>query len=161
MPPRKRSADTEPPTSAARVRSRTQTVFYRDAKGREPVHVFLEELLKTQPLAAAKIDDAIEAHLNGRNPDAPPPEFPISSQIDGELRELRVRFARTRYRLLYQRSGNLMVLLHVFEKNTGDVSASDQGKAKRRMADFEVRMNAAPRRPPRAAGRDAPPKSRS
>jgi phage-related protein len=161
MPPRKRSADTEPATSTTHPRGRTQAVFYRDAKGREPVDAFLEELLKTQPLAAAKIDDAIEEHLNGRSPGAPPPEFPITSQIDGEMRELRVRFARTRYRLLYQRSGNLMVLLHAFEKNTGAVPASDQGRAKRRMADFEARMNAARRRPPRAAGRDAPPKSRS
>ncbi len=161
MPSRKRSADAQPIASGAHRHGRTQAVFYRDAKGGEPVDAFLGKLLRTQPLAAAKIDDAIEEHLNGRNPDAPPPEFPITSQIDGELRELRVRFARTRYRLLYQRSGNLMVLLHAFEKNTGVVSASDQGRARRRMADFETRMNAARRRPPRAAGRDAPPKSRS
>jgi DNA-binding XRE family transcriptional regulator len=51
-------------------------------------------LLKAQPLAAAKIDDAIEEHLNGRQPDALSPEFPITSQIDGELRELRVRERR-------------------------------------------------------------------
>jgi phage-related protein len=93
-------------------------------------------------------------------PDAPPPEFPVSSQIDGELRELRVRFGRTRYRLLYQRSGNLVVLLHLFEKNTGAVPVRDVEKAKKRMADFAARMNAGRRRPPRAAGRDAPPKSR-
>jgi hypothetical protein len=69
--------------------------------------------------AAAKIDHYIEEYLNGLPPEAPPPDFPISSQIDGELRELRVRFANTRYRLLYQRSGNLVVLLHAFEKHTG------------------------------------------
>jgi Phage derived protein Gp49-like (DUF891) len=88
------------------------------------------------------------------------PIFPVTSQIDGELRELRVRFARTRYRLLYQRSGNLVVLLHAFEKNTGAVPARDRETAKRRMADFRARMDAERRRPPRAAGRDAPPKSR-
>jgi hypothetical protein len=53
---------------------------------------------------AAKIDAYIEEHLNGMPPDAPPPPFPITSQIDGETRELRVRFADTRYRVLYQRS---------------------------------------------------------
>ena len=111
-------------------------MLYRSTGGREPVDVFLEELLKIRPLAAAKIDDAIEEHLNGRQPEAPPPEFPVTSQIDGELRELRVRFARTRYRLLYQRSGNLVVLLHAFEKNTGAVPARDRETAKRRMADF-------------------------
>jgi hypothetical protein len=56
-------------------RRRTQAVFYRDGRGREPVDDFLEELLKVQPLAAAKIDDAIEEHLNGRDPRDPPPEF--------------------------------------------------------------------------------------
>ena len=91
-------------------RGRTQAVFYRDAKGREPVVGFLEELLTARPLAAAKIGEAIEEYLNGRSTDAPPPEFPISSQIE----------------------------------------------AKRRMADFQARMDAGLRYPPRAAGRDAP-----
>jgi phage-related protein len=139
---------------------RTQAVFYRDGRGREPVDEFLEELLKVQPLAAAKIDDAIEEHLNGRDPRDPPPEFPATSQIEGDLRELRVRFARTRYRVLYQRSGNLIVLLHAFEKNTGAVSASDRKKAEARMVDFRERMDASPRRRPRAAGHDASPGSR-
>jgi phage-related protein len=161
MPSRKRnSSESRSGIRAAPPRGRTQAIFYRDARGGEPVDVFLEGLLKTQPLAAAKIDDAIEEHLNGRRPDAPPPEFPITSQIDGELRELRVRFARTRYRVLYQRSRNLMVLLHAFEKNTGAVTARDQEKAKGRMADFRTRMGVESRRPLRAAGRDAPPKSR-
>ncbi len=141
-------------------RGRTQAVFYRDKRGKEPVDDFLEQLLKAQPLAAAKIDDAIEEHLNSRDPRDPPPEFPATSQIDGELRELRVRFARTRYRVLYQRSRNLIVLLHAFEKNVGTVSASDRQKAERRMADFQARMEERPRRRPRAAGRDAPPGSR-
>ncbi len=139
---------------------RTQAVFYRDKQGREQVNDFLEELLEAQPLAVAKIDDAIEEHLNGRDPRRPPPEFPATSQIEGELRELRVRFAKTRYRVLYQRSRNLMVLLHAFEKNTGVVTARDKRTAETRMADFEARMNASPRRRPRAAGRDAPPGSR-
>ena len=93
-------------------------------------------------------------------PDAPPPEFPITSQIDGELRELRVRFANTRYRILYQRSDNLNVLLHAIEKDTGKVPSPDSELAKRRMADFKARMDAERRLPPRAAGKDAPPGSR-
>ncbi|MGP0102415.1 MAG: type II toxin-antitoxin system RelE/ParE family toxin [Solirubrobacteraceae bacterium] len=76
------------------------------------------------------------------------------------MRELRVRFAKTRYRVFYQRSRNLMVLLHIFEKNTGAVAASDRRKAQARMIDFQTRMDARPRRRPRAAGRDAPPGSR-
>jgi len=158
--PSSRSSSPRPSVGAAQPRGRTQAVFYRDPSGSEPVDAFLEGLLRAQPAAAAKIDDAIEEHLNGRDPVAPPPEFPITSQIDGELRELRVRFARTRYRVLYQRSRNLIVLLHAFEKNSGAVPARDKEKAKRRMADFKARMDARGDAPPRAAGRDAPPKSR-
>lgn len=137
--------------------ARTQAVYYRDPRGAEPVNDFIEALPDKQ---AAKLDHYVEEYLNGRSPTAAPPEFPISSQIDGELRELRVRFANTRYRILYQRSGNLVVLLHALEKHTGAVPSADTKLAKKRMADFTARMNARPRRPPRAAGQDAPRTSR-
>lgn len=133
--------------------ARTQAVFYRDQRGREPVDDFIEGL---DDKPAAKIDEFIDEYLNGRDPAAPPPEFPITSQIEGELRELRVRFGRTRYRILYQRSENLMVLLHGLEKKSGAVPRGDIQLALDRMADFRRRMNAVPRTPPRAAGRDAP-----
>ena len=71
-----------------------------------------------------------------------------------------VRFADTRYRILYQRSGNLLVLLHDFEKTTGSIAGADIELAKKRMSDFKGRMDAKPRRRPRAAGKDAPPKRR-
>jgi hypothetical protein len=70
-------------------------VYYRDSRGREPVNDWFEALLATKAPAAAKIDDYVEEYLNGRGPDDPPPEFPITSQIEGGLRELRVRFANT------------------------------------------------------------------
>jgi phage-related protein len=133
--------------------ARTQAVYYRDGGGAEPVDQFIEALPAKR---AAKIDDYIEEHLNGQALDAPPPEFPVSSQIEGGLRELRIRFANTRYRILYRRSGSLIVLLHAFEKNTGAVPASEKALAKRRMTDFERRMDAQPRTPLRAAGKDAP-----
>jgi phage-related protein len=136
---------------------RTQAVYYRDEDGAEPVDELIEGL---PPKRAAKIDDYVEEYLNGRPPEAPPPEFPITSQIEGELRELRVRFGNTRYRVLYQRSDNLIVLLHAIEKDTGAVPRSDIELARRRMADFKRRMDAKRRVPPRAAGQDVPPKSR-
>lgn len=141
----------------ARPMAGTQAVYYRDGRGAEPVDQFIEALPAKR---AAKIDDYIEEHLNRQALAAPPPEFPVSSQIEGELRELRIRFANTRYRILYQRSGNLIVLLHAFEKNTGSVPAAEKTLAKRRMADFKRRMDARPRKPPRAAGKDAPSSSR-
>ena len=137
--------------------AQTQAVFYRGADGAEPVDEFIASLPDKR---AAKIDAFISEYLNGKPPEAPPPEFPISSQIEGELRELRVRFGNTRYRILYQRSGNLIVLLHAFEKNTGAVPRRDRQLAQQRMADFSARMDACRRDPPRAAGHDAPPSAR-
>jgi len=124
------------------------------------VNAFLEELARSNPRAATKVDEYVEEYLNGKDASAPPPEHPISSQVDGELRELRVRFGKTRYRILYRRSGLLVVLLHIFEKNTDKLPARDRELAIRRFTEFKARMGAEPRRPPRAAGRDAPPRSR-
>lgn len=131
-------------------------MYYRDAQGREPVNDWLESLLAAKPVAVAKIDEFVEEYLNSRSAGDPPSEFPITSQIEGGLRELRVRFANTRYRLMYQRSGNLLVLLHGLEKNTGEIPAADKRIAQQRFADFRARMDAEPRERPRAAGHDAP-----
>jgi phage-related protein len=135
----------------------TQAVYYRDSRGTEPVDKFIQAL---PPKRAAKIDDFVEEYLNVQPPEAPPPPFPITSQIEGELRELRVRFGNTRYRILYQRSENLVVLLHALEKDTGAVPQADIEVARQRMADFKRRMDAIRRTPPRAAGKDAPPVTR-
>jgi phage-related protein len=133
--------------------ARTHSVYYRDPDGRQPVAEFTSALPAKR---AAKLDAHIEQYLNGRDPLSPPPEHPATSQVEGEMRELRVRFANTRYRVLYQRSGNLNVLLHAVEKDTGALQKSDIALAKGRMGDFKARMDAAPRLSPRAAGRDAP-----
>lgn len=132
---------------------KTQAVYYRNKNGVQPVADFIDGLADKP---AAKIDDAVEEYLNDKDLAAPPPPDPYSSQIEGELRELRVRFGKTRYRILYQRSDNLIVLLNAFEKNTGKVPDAEKDTAKKRMADFKARMNAKPRVPPRAAGKDAP-----
>lgn len=136
---------------------RTQAIYYRDERGDEPVDGFIEGLPAKR---AAKIDEYVAQYLNGKPPDAPPPEYPITSQLEGGLRELRVRFANARYRILYERSENLIILLHAIEKDTGGVPDADIELAKRRMTDFTCRMDAAPRVPPRAAGHDASPRSR-
>jgi phage-related protein len=145
-----------PPVSYLGHRGRTQSIYYRDSRGLEPVNNWLEALLTTKPAAVAKIDQFLDEHINGHRADSPPPEFPITAQVEGGLRELRVRFANTRYRLLYQRSGNLVVLLHGFEKNTGEIPPADKQIAQQRFADFRARMDAEPRVRPRAAGHDAP-----
>lgn len=67
-----------------------------------------------------RIDNYID-RMNDLDDDAPPLPFPHTSQIEDELRELRPQIGGVRYRILYQRSGNLFVLLHALVKNTGAV----------------------------------------
>lgn len=130
----------------------TQAKFYRDRSGREPVDDFIDALPAARAVA---IDNRIDL-LNGLPDDAPPLAFPHSSQVRGALRELRCHYGRTLYRILYQRSGNFFVLLHIFEKRTGKIAEGDIALAEERFRDFRARMDERPRVPPRAAGRDAP-----
>jgi phage-related protein len=89
-------------------------------------------------------------------PSSPHLPFPHSSQTEGELRELRCHHGRDLYRILYRRSGNLVILLHAFSKTGRAVPESDKQIARDRWKDFKQRMDAEERQPPRAAGHDAP-----
>ena len=94
--------------------------------------------------------------LNLLSDELPHLPFPHSSQVDGELRELRCHYGRQLYRVLYRRSDRLLVLLHIFAKRTAKIPAAEITTATDRWEDFKARMDADPRRPPRAAGHDAP-----
>lgn len=147
----------------------TQAVYYRARDGVEPVAEFLDREFPLEPrkknptvreleAAATKrmtIDLQID-RLNGLANDDPPLPFPHTSQIDGHLRELRCHYGRAHYRILYRRSGNLFVLLCVIRKTSKAVPRSEIEIAKQRWQDFKDRMEARPRKPPRAAGEDAP-----
>lgn len=147
----------------------TQAVFYRAPDGIEPVAEFLDDEFPFEPrkkkpstrelqAAASKrvtIDLQID-RLNGLASDDPPLPFPHTSQIDGPLRELRCHYGRAHYRVLYRRSGNLFVLLHMIRKTSKTVPRAEIEIAKERWQDFKDRMEARPRKPPRAAGGDAP-----
>ncbi|MGH9243533.1 MAG: type II toxin-antitoxin system RelE/ParE family toxin [Acidimicrobiales bacterium] len=72
------------------------------------------------------------------------------------MRELRCHYGRQHYRVLYRRSDRLFVLLHIFSKGTAKIPAAETNLAQQRWQDFTARMDAQTRRPPRAAGHDAP-----
>lgn len=129
-----------------------QAVYYRAPDGSEPVATFIDAL---NPRCQAALDNQVE-RLNMLEADDPPLPFPHSSQIEGEIRELRCHYGRELYRILYRRSENLFVLLHIIRKATGTVPESDKQIARDRWNDFKERMDAPRRRPPRAAGHDAP-----
>jgi phage-related protein len=128
-------------------------VFYRDEKGREPVREFLHAQLR--PSAIETISVQINA-LNGLPSDRPPLPFPQTSQIDGGLRELRCHSGSTLYRILYRRSENLFVLLHIVRKDSRSVPRRDIELAQGRWLDYKNRMDAPRRRGPRPVGKDAP-----
>lgn len=129
-----------------------QAVYYRAADGSEPVDKFIERLsVKRQVVLDNQID-----RLNMLTPSTPHLAFPHSSQVDGELRELRCHYGAELYRVLYRRSRNLIILLHMFRKDTGKIPEREIEIAKQHWEDFKARMDAQRRRRPRAAGHDAP-----
>jgi phage-related protein len=131
---------------------KTQAVYYRAPDGSEPVDEFVDRLdERKQPTLDLQID-----RLNNRPVSAPPLPFPHSSQVRGPLRELRCHYGSELYRVLYRRSENLLVLLHMLRKDTGKLPEVEIAIAEQRWADFKQRMDDQPRRPPRAAGQDAP-----
>jgi phage-related protein len=129
-----------------------QAVHYRASDGSEPVNDFIDGL---DPKHQVALDNQID-RLNMLTPASPHLPFPHSSQVRGELRELRAHYGRELYRVLYRRSQNLIILLHVFRKDTGRIPEAEIRIAEERWADFKARMDALKRKPPRAAGHDAP-----
>lgn len=127
-------------------------VYYRSPDGAEPVRAYLDDL---DDEVAAVLAQQID-RLNMLSDETPHLPFPHSSQVDGELRELRCHYGRQHFRVLYRRSDRLLVLLHIFSKRTAKIPASEIKAAQPRWDDFKQRMDANPRRPPRAAGHDAP-----
>lgn len=79
--------------------------------------------------------------------------FPYSSQIEGELRELRCHYGNAHYRILYRRSRQFVLLLHAFRKTTAAVPQADKEIARRRWEDFKKRMNESPRFSPSPVGK--------
>jgi phage-related protein len=130
-----------------------QAVYYRARDGSQPVRDFVQTL---QPMAAHVVVENQIDRLNLCSEDGPPLPFPHSSQVEGELRELRCHYGNRHYRVLYRRSRNLFVLLHAFPKTTATIPQREIEIAKERWNDFVARMGARPRIPPRAAGHDAP-----
>ncbi len=132
--------------------SNLQAVYYRAPDGSEPVRDFIDGLdAKRRAALLRQID-----RLNGLSDAVPHLPFPHSSQVSGELRELRCHMGSQLFRVLYRRSGALVVLLHVFPKKTGRLPPGEINVAEDRWDDFKARMEAQPRKPPRAAGHDAP-----
>lgn len=115
-----------------------RAAFYRTASGVEPVREFLEQVpprhrdaLRRQIAHACLILDATGLD----------PEFPRASQVRGPIRELRCHYGRALYRILYARSGLLVVLLRGFAKRRRAIAGSDIDLAVERWRDFTRRVD--------------------
>ncbi len=124
--------------------------YYRDRHGTEPVSAFIEALApEHQEIIDRKID-----RLNAFGPMIPAPH---SKQVRGKLRRLKCDFDGIKYRVLYREAeSGFIVLLHIFVKKTPKIPPSEIDLAQSRWDDFEQRMDALKRVPPRAVGGDAP-----
>lgn len=101
--------------------------FYQDEKGQEPVKDFL---LSLPPKHRGKVLQTIQI-LSDFGINLP---FPYSSQVEGELRELRAHYGRTLYRILYYCDVNgVFILLHAFPKRTQTIPTREIRIATERM----------------------------
>jgi phage-related protein len=129
--------------------------FYRAPDGTEPVNDFIKRQSPSVRLAIYRQIDRI----NSLDEEHPHLAFPHSSQIDGELRELRCHYGRTLYRIFYRRSLQFVILLHVFEKHVGPVPSGEKQTALARWKDFRKRMDAKPRTGSGPVGKKAEPET--
>jgi phage-related protein len=131
------------------VPRRLQARFYRDSTGEQPADDFIRRLPHHHQFALYRMIERID-FLDERNPHL---AYPYSSQIEGELRELRCHYGSTHYRVLYRRSEQFVILLHAFRKTTAAVPEADKQLARERWTDFKRRMNEVPRTVPGPIGK--------
>lgn len=131
-----------------------QAVYYRRSDATEPVNDFIDGLPNDKHKVAVDNQiDRINTLCTTAQPDLP---FPHSSQVSGQLRELRCHYGRALYRILYRRSDNFVILLHAFVKTTQKIPPGEIAEAQKNWDDFKARMDATKRIRPRAIGQDAP-----
>lgn len=104
-----------------------QVDFYVEDDDSAPVEEFLDSLperVRAKALAVIKL-------LEKEGPRLP---FPYSSQVEGQIRELRTQYAKEKIRILYfGDSRRVFVLLHGIIKRTEKLSDSDKRTADLRM----------------------------
>lgn len=101
--------------------------FYEDEQGRAPVEEFLNALPERHLGKVLQVLQLLEDY----GPSLP---FPFSSQVEGRLRELRVHYGNTHYRILYYSDiDRVFVLLHGFRKRTRRIPKRAKETAWKRM----------------------------
>jgi hypothetical protein len=110
--------------------------FYTGDDGSLPVRAWLDTVPQD---VRGKVLARIELLRTG----GPTLDYPYTSQIEGKLREARLRVGKTRYRVLYFfDEDRTAILLHGFTKATAAVEESDKKIGRARMASQESRLAA-------------------
>jgi hypothetical protein len=121
--------------------------FFVDDEGRIPVQVWLDGL-------PAEVRGKVIARIDLLKKGGPTLDFPYTSQIEGKLREARLRMGKTRYRVLYFFDENrTAMLLHGFTKSTASVEEADKRIGRARMTRHEARLEAKKLAKARRSGR--------
>lgn len=110
--------------------------FYADENGAFPVRVWLDSVPE-------EVRGKVLARINLLKTGGPTLDYPYTSQIEGKLREARLRVGKTRYRILYFFDENrTAVLLHGFTKATAAVEEADKKIGRTRMVRHETKLAA-------------------
>jgi len=110
--------------------------FYTDEDGSFPVRVWLDSV-------PVEVRGKVLARIELLKTGGPTLDYPYTSQIEGKLREARLRVEKTRYRVLYFFDENrTAVLLHGFTKATAAVEEADKKIGRTRMATHEAKLTA-------------------
>ena len=113
--------------------------FYQDDDGKLPVMKWLDTLPE-------EVRGKVIARIDLLKEGGPTLDYPYTSQIDGRLREIRLRVGKKRYRVLYFFDDDrTAILLHGLTKNTPAVEEADKRIGSARMAKHEARLG--PKRP--------------
>lgn len=112
---------------------RYSVLFYETGKGGCPTEEFLSSLSIKVRAKMAKWIEKLEEH----GPDLP---RPYADVVSGKIRELRLIFASTQYRLMYFFHKRFIVITHGFVKKQERVPISEIDRAERFMSDFEGRF---------------------
>jgi len=108
--------------------------FYAEEDGRYPVREWLDGV-------PDEVRGKVLARINLLKTGGPTLDYPYTSQIEGKLREARLRVGKTRYRVLYFfDEARTAVLLHGFTKATAAVEEADKKIGRTRMVRHEERL---------------------
>jgi phage-related protein len=107
---------------------RWQIEFFEEQDGSRPVQAWLDALPEAVRGRVLARIDLLAQH-------GPALDHPYTSQIEGKLREVRLRLGKTRYRVVYFfDEARVGVLLHGFTKNAAAVEEADKKIGRARMA---------------------------